>query len=114
MYLEGLMLIRVSCAYLGNASKDLKVKRITPRAALMHPFLRDPDEADDDEFAPHCVAEGVCMRYHRIDRRGDHWVYLRDEDGQYYRRRAEAGEAVCIGRRPCEFHQEGYALEIGS
>ena len=42
-------------------------RRITPKNALAHPFLKEAEEPDDDEFVPHRFAEGVCGRYHFFD-----------------------------------------------
>ncbi len=42
-------------------------RRITPRDALNHPFLRDPSEPDDDEMFPHPYGEGVCGHLHFMD-----------------------------------------------
>lgn len=86
------------------------IKRLTPQRALAHPFLKVPDEPDDDEFAPHPKAQGVCLRYHFIDEVGDHCIKVKNANGKVVVRRLEAGEGMCIGRQPCEFHNEGYEL----
>ena len=90
------------------------VKRITPQKALAHPFLKEPDQPDDDEFAPHTKSEGVCSDYHFVDEVGDHCVKVRNMNGKMVVRRLVAGEGMCIGRQPCEFHREGYKLRIDS
>ncbi len=88
------------------------VKRITPRAALAHPFLKDPDEPDDDEFVPHPFGEGVCGDYHFHDEVTEEpCVRVRAANGKIVVRRVMAGEGVCIGRMPCEFHKEGYGYD---
>ncbi|PSR80981.1 hypothetical protein PHLCEN_2v6571 [Hermanssonia centrifuga] len=88
------------------------VKRMTPRAALAHPFLKDPDEPDDDEFVPHPFGEGVCGDYHFHDEVTEEpCVRVRAANGKIVVRRLMAGEGVCIGRMPCEFHKKGYGYD---
>ncbi|KAF5387874.1 hypothetical protein D9615_000835 [Tricholomella constricta] len=93
------------------------VRRMTPKNALAHPFLRgeegDFDEAaDDDEFVPHCFGEGVCGQWHFVDEvTGAPGVKVPvrcecgcDEEFEEVLV-LEAGQGVAIGRQPCEFHQ---------
>lgn len=81
-------------------------RRLTPRDALAHPFLREPGVPvdADDAFAPQPFGGGVCGRWH-----------FETEDGQYVRvrvngleveRKVAAGEGIAFGRRPCEFHSD--------
>lgn len=91
-------------------------RRITPKDALSHPFLKDPDEADDDDFVPHLFGEGVCAALHFYDEAEEPCVRVKvkEEDGEEEMRvrRLEPGEGVAIGRMPCEFHREelGYTF----
>ncbi|KAF8076815.1 kinase-like protein [Lyophyllum atratum] len=94
------------------------VKRITPRQALAHPFLRgeegDFDEAaDDDEFVPHRPGEGVCGGLHFVDDVTEaQGVKVPVQCGcgpgceEVYEEviMLEAGQGMAIGRQPCEFH----------
>ncbi|GLB34222.1 putative kinase-like protein [Lyophyllum shimeji] len=93
-------------------------RRITPRQALAHPFLRgeegDFDEAaDDDEFVPHRPGEGVCAQWHFVDPVTEtHGVKVLvpcecpRACGKVYEEvlMLEAGQGLAIGRQPCEFH----------
>ncbi|KAL1762399.1 kinase-like protein [Schizophyllum commune] len=97
--------------------KPLSTERITPAQALDHPFLRDPDEPSDSEFAPHRYGEGVCADLHRRDSvTGDRiaYVWVPDprgpeegpggERGFREARCLAAGEGIAIGEFPCELH----------
>jgi len=50
----------------------LSTTRMTPAAALAHPFLAEYDEQgkliDDDDFVPHLPGEGTCREFHNIDK----------------------------------------------
>jgi cell division control protein 7 len=66
------------------------VRRITPAAALAHPFLLEevPDPTveggtrmlDDDDYVPHLFGEGVCGEYH-------FWDEVTEQGGVVVRRR---------------------------
>lgn len=88
-------------------------RRMTPRDALYHRFLADPDEAEDDEFFPHPFGEGVCGDWHHLDEvTEDMCVRVNiDMDGGGEIVRVAAGEGIAIGRWPCEFHRREYACE---
>lgn len=88
-------------------------RRITPKEALAHPFLQDPDEPDDDEFVPHQFGEGVCAELHFYDETTDEPCVKvrrkkvrgnREEDMEI--RQLLPGEGIAIGNMPCEFHEE--------
>ncbi|KAG6868010.1 hypothetical protein C0993_008444 [Termitomyces sp. T159_Od127] len=94
-------------------------RRITPKQALAHAFLRgeegDFDEAaDDDEFVPHLFGEGVCGQWHFYDETGSPAVKVQVrcecregcEDVLEEVVLVEAGQGLAIGRQPCEFHQD--------
>lgn len=95
-------------------------RRITPKDALAHPFLKDRDKPDDDEFVPHRFGEGICAALHFYDentdepcvrvkagkRRGD------EEDDRMEIRHLMPGEGVAIGRMPCEFHREEFGYKF--
>ncbi|CAL1700077.1 unnamed protein product [Somion occarium] len=89
------------------------VRRITPRKALYHPFLRDEDEVEDDEFFPHPFGEGICAEWHFLDPDTEEpcvRVFVnngRNGDETEVRRLCE-GEGIAIGKQPCEFHKEEY------
>lgn len=104
-------------------------KRMTPRRALAHPFLRgsssagldeyDPEEdsADDDEFAPHVFGapESVCHEWHSRDPVTEVpsvrvVVPCGCGCGREFEevRNLVAGEGIAIGRQPCEFHRDFY------
>ncbi|KAH6866111.1 hypothetical protein BKA70DRAFT_490953 [Coprinopsis sp. MPI-PUGE-AT-0042] len=71
------------------------VRRITPAAALAHPFLLEevPDPTgeggtrivDDDDYVPHMFGEGVCGEYH-------FWDEVTEQGGVVIRRRVEKEE----------------------
>lgn len=101
------------------------IKRLTPRDALAHPFLREGDDddehgAEDDEFFPHPFGEGVCGEWHFRDGvTEDPHVKLNmpcecgrlgcDEEMRYEEvMTLEAGQGIAIGRQPCEYHQNEY------
>ncbi|KAG5648699.1 hypothetical protein DXG03_000046 [Asterophora parasitica] len=89
-------------------------RRMTPKNALAHPFLRgeegDFDEAaDDDEYVPHTFGQGVCGHLHFIDDVteeprvkiprvcgcgcGEEYVEVLE---------LEAGQGMAVGRQPCD------------
>ena len=62
----------------------LSTTRITPSAALAHPFLAEYDEQgnliDDDDFVPHLIGEGECGKLHKIEQEtGNHVAKVRME-----------------------------------
>jgi len=95
-------------------------KRITPKRALAHPFLAgkpDEDDAlpDDDEFVPHEFGKGPCAEWHFKDDATEKMcvkVKVKCEYGgcegveREELRTVMPGEGICIGREPCEFHQD--------
>ena len=83
------------------------IRRITPRKALNHPFLRDPEEPDDDEFVPHPFGGGVCGKYHFVDDvTDDLCVRVKVEGSEEWTTLCvQSGEGIAIGRNPCEFHR---------
>lgn len=88
------------------------IRRMTPRAALYHPFLAEPSEPEDDDFFPHPLGQGVCGDHHFIDEvTEDHRVRIAFEDGRTEIRRVEFGEGVAIGKWACEFHRKDYPCE---
>lgn len=89
------------------------VRRITPRKALYHPFLKDPDESDDDELFPHPFGEGICAEWHFSDPLSDEpcvKVFKNDggDEENTEIKRIFPGEGIAIGKQPCEFHKEEY------
>ena len=83
------------------------VRRITPRKALYHPFLADPDEPEDDELFPHPFGEGLCAEWHLLDPVTDEpCVKVLGNDGGEEIQRLYAGEGIAIGKEPCEFHKD--------
>ncbi|KAI5987777.1 kinase-like protein [Pisolithus marmoratus] len=86
-------------------------RRITPRDALYHPFLVDPSEPEDDDIFPHPFGEGVCGRYHYIDKVTEEPYVLVNADGKESVRRLVAGEGIAIGKDPCEFHSKDFGLQ---
>ena len=82
-------------------------KRITPRMALYHPFLRDPSEPEDDELVPHPVGLGACREYHFKDEETDEQCARVKVEGRegWAVRRVLPGEAIAIGKQPCELHR---------
>ncbi|KAI0692551.1 kinase-like domain-containing protein [Cytidiella melzeri] len=97
-------------------------RRITPQSALEHPFLKEQDEPDDDEFVPHRFGEGVCGELHFFDevtqepcikiwktRAGS--VREEGEDDMVVKKLV-AGEGIAIGRMPCEFHKEEFGYNF--
>ncbi|KAG6919762.1 hypothetical protein DXG01_001598 [Tephrocybe rancida] len=98
------------------------VRRITPKEALAHPFLRgeegDFDEAaNDDEFTPHVFGEpgSDCAQWHYVNDLGDHIVQVQImcgcgepgcDDFEMDEIQVEPGQGLAIGRQPCEFHQD--------
>jgi cell division control protein 7 len=80
------------------------IKRITPRQALYHPFLREGE--GDDALFPHPFGEGVCGEWHFIDTVTEELrVRVRTEAGKTSVIPVMAGQGVAIGGEPCEFHQ---------
>jgi len=95
-------------------------KRITPKRALAHSFLAgkpDEDDAlpDDDEFVPHEFGKGPCAKWHFKDDVTEKMcvkVKVKCDCGECEGvereelRTVMPGEGICIGREPCEFHQD--------
>jgi cell division control protein 7 len=84
------------------------IKRITPRQALYHPFLREGDEGEgDDAFFPHPFGEGVCGEWHFVDPVTEEFrVRVRTEEGSTSVLPVMAGEGMAIGNEACEFHRD--------
>jgi cell division control protein 7 len=84
------------------------IKRITPRQALYHPFLRESEEdGGDDAFFPHPFGEGVCGEWHFVDPVTEEFrVRIRTEEGTTSVIPVMAGEGMAIGNEPCEFHRD--------
>lgn len=81
------------------------IYRLTPRAALYHPFLRE--EQEDDHFFPHPFGEGICGDYHHKDESGQSMIMvLMGEQNEMKMRSVENGQGIAIGTMPCEFHQD--------
>ncbi|KAI0306879.1 kinase-like protein [Multifurca ochricompacta] len=83
------------------------IKRITPRQALYHEFLRESEEGEgDDALFPHPFGEGVCGKLHFVDGVTEELrVRTMTEDGSNSVIPVMAGEGVAIGNEPCEFHK---------
>ncbi|EMD40386.1 hypothetical protein CERSUDRAFT_130184 [Gelatoporia subvermispora B] len=81
-------------------------RRLTPRDALAHPFLREPGAPvdADDEVVPHPFGGGVCGQWHSETEEGQ-FVRVR-VNGMTLEREVAVGEGIAIGRQPCEFHQD--------
>ncbi|KAL7282671.1 hypothetical protein ACG7TL_004144 [Trametes sanguinea] len=93
--------------FLEKAMEPESIRRMTPRTALYHPFLREPGAPEDDECAPHPFGDGVCGHLHSIDDEEELCVKVRVEGcEELVERRVRAGEGIAIGRRPCEFHRD--------
>ncbi|KAI8982741.1 kinase-like protein [Trametes punicea] len=93
--------------FLEKAMEPESIRRMTPRAALYHPFLREPDAPEDDEFVPHPFGDGVCGHLHFIDEEEELCVKVPVEGKEDLAvRRVAAGEGIAIGREPCEFHRD--------
>ncbi|EJF62253.1 kinase-like protein [Dichomitus squalens LYAD-421 SS1] len=95
--------------FLEKVMEPESVKRMTPRAALYHPFLRDPDGRDDDEFVPHPFGGGVCRDLHFVDEDDDYCVRVKVDGGrddEWAVRKVHPGEGLAIGRQPCVFHKD--------
>ncbi|KAI0722295.1 kinase-like protein [Cerioporus squamosus] len=92
--------------FLEKAMEPDSTRRMTPRTALYHPFLRDPNAEEDDEYVPHPFGDGICGALHEVDDADDLCIKVRVEgrDG-WVTRKVQAGEGIAIGRRPCEYHQ---------
>lgn len=85
------------------------VRRLTPRKALYHPFIYDPDEPEDDEVCPNSFTEGICGAYHFYDEKTDEpCVTVFGKNGEARVKKLESGEGICIGKQPCEFHRHLY------
>ncbi len=84
------------------------IKRITPRQALYHPFLRESeDDEGDDGLFPHPFGEGICGEWHFVDPVTEELrVRVRTEDGNTSVIPVRAGEGVAIGNEPCELHRQ--------
>lgn len=83
------------------------IKRMTPRQALYHPFLRESeDEEGDDALFPHPFGEGICGEWHFVDPVTEELrVRIQTEEGSRVIP-VRAGEGVAIGNEPCELHRE--------
>ncbi|KAJ7042403.1 kinase-like protein [Mycena alexandri] len=88
-------------------------RRTTPKDALAHPFLLDPDEPTDDEMFPHPFGQGVCERYHFVDGVTEEpcmWMYeppnAAGKSRGLKRKLVAPGQGIAIGRQPCEFHKD--------
>ncbi|KAI0638569.1 kinase-like protein [Trametes polyzona] len=98
--------IATALDFLEKAMEPESIRRMTPRTALYHPFLREPDVRDDD-VTPHPFGDGVCGDLHFIDEQEEMFVRVRVEGRRgLVPRRVQAGEGVAIGRQPCEFHKD--------
>ncbi|KAI0650374.1 kinase-like protein [Trametes meyenii] len=92
--------------FLEKAMEPESIRRMTPRTALYHPFLREPDAPGDDEFVPHPFGDGACGEFHFIDEADDLCVRVRIQGrDDFVVRKVQAGEGIAIGRQPCEFHR---------
>ncbi len=98
--------IDVALDFLEKAMEPDSTRRMTPRDALIHSFLRDPDAEEDDEYVPHPFGDGMCGALHEVDGADDLCVKVRVEgrDG-WVTRKVQPGEGIAIGQRPCEYHQ---------
>ncbi|KAJ7169725.1 kinase-like protein [Mycena filopes] len=88
-------------------------RRTTPKDALAHAFLLDPDEPADDEMFPHPFGKGICAKYHFTDGVTEErcmWVYeppnTTGKSRGLKRKLVAPGEGIAIGRQPCEFHKD--------
>ena len=99
--------VDVALDFLEKVMEPDSTKRMTPRGALYHPFLRDPAEAEDDEVVPHPFGHGTCRDYHFVDEETDELCARVKIDGRegWAVRRLQPGEGLAIGRQPCEFHR---------
>ena len=105
--------IDVALDFLEKAMEPESIRRITPRAALYHPFLREPDAEEDDEYVPHPFGDGVCGALHEIDDADDLCIKVQVEGREgWVTRKVQAGEGIAIGRRPCEYHR-GIDFSVG-
>jgi cell division control protein 7 len=86
------------------------IRRITPRGALYHGFLKD--EQDDDEFFPHPFGEGVCGDLHFVDEVTEEPCVKVILGENHEIRRLVAGEGMAIGSYPCVFHRTEYDYEV--
>ena len=93
--------------FLEKVMEPESIKRLTPRAALYHPFLRDPDAPEDDEFVPHPFGDGACKHLHYVDEDDDYCVRIKVDgrDDEWAVRKVRVGEGLAIGREPCVFHR---------
>ncbi|KAJ7600295.1 kinase-like protein [Mycena floridula] len=87
------------------------LERYTPAKALAHPFLKDQDDPDDENFFPHPFGEGgPCQQLHFRDPVTEApCVKLRTiENGikEDYVKTVTSGEGIAIGNMPCEFHED--------
>ncbi|KAI0832794.1 kinase-like protein [Trametes gibbosa] len=98
--------IDVALDFLEKAMEPDSTRRMTPRAALYHPFLREEDAPPDDEFVPHPFGDGPCGELHFIDDLEELWVKVKlDGVPGMVMRRVQPGQGIAIGRQPCEFHR---------
>ncbi|KAH9899485.1 kinase-like protein [Cubamyces lactineus] len=99
--------IDVALDFLEKVMEPESIRRMTPRKALYHPFLREPDAVEDDEFAPAPFGDGICGDLHFIDDEDELCVKVRVEGrDDWVVRRVQAGEGIAIGKQPCEFHRD--------
>ncbi|KAI0775876.1 kinase-like protein [Trametes elegans] len=96
--------------FLEKAMEPESIRRMTPRMALYHPFLRGRGDADgpgDDAFMPMPWGHGVCADLHwEDDETGELYVRVRVEGRrELVLRKVRPGEGIAIGGQPCEFHQ---------
>ncbi|CCM02322.1 uncharacterized protein FIBRA_04414 [Fibroporia radiculosa] len=99
--------------FVEQAMHPESTRRLQPRRALAHPFLREPGAPDDDEFFPHPFGEGVCGEWHFIDDVTDDLCVRVPVPGtdRMEIRRLISGEGVAIGSKPCEFHREDHEYD---
>ncbi|KAH9854973.1 kinase-like protein [Lenzites betulinus] len=99
--------IDVALDFLEKAMEPDSTRRMTPRTALYHPFLREDGAPGDDEFTPHPFGDGPCGDLHFVDDLDELWVKVRVEGApEMVMRRVQPGEGIAIGKQPCEFHRD--------
>ncbi|TFY55737.1 hypothetical protein EVG20_g9208 [Dentipellis fragilis] len=100
--------IDIALDLLDKIMEPVSVKRLTPKEALAHPFLRE--EPGDEEFFPHPFGEGICGEFHFVDEvTDDLCVRIDNGDGDIQIKRLVSGQGLVIGNKPCEFHREQFA-----
>ncbi|KAH9927080.1 kinase-like protein [Epithele typhae] len=105
--------INFALDFLSQIMEPESTKRLTPRKALYHPFLRDPAEPEDDEVVPHPFGFGACSEHHFVDEETDELCVRVKLEGRedWVVRRVPAGEGIAIGKEPCEFHRDPAAKQ---